>query len=330
MHYEDNDRRTRQRRQHNEQQQQQPGCRRRSRVVLCSAAPAAAALVVVVFLGVALSPQPCRAFLSGGGTAGGVARSFVASTSLLTRKECTSLTLSRAAATTTLLAKKKATKRSTSPKGFGSGGADEDDTFERQQQEEEPSTAATTFLRSVESGGSDSIPVVEEPTRQARRADGGADDELLLPEERAKQILREKYGMKSLEEQQMDAKQVKQYEERQKKLGQWKKAAESEQELDIMAMIPAPIVIAIDRFLKIGLTVCGVLFIGAGLGITLEAWSKTSGNPLPPDVDAFIADTIEPNFTTGLLVLLGFSVSLGIFAAAQLSSASAIYKEGGE
>jgi len=40
-------------------------------------------------------------------------------------------------------------------------------------------------------------------------------------------------------------------------------------------------------------------------------------------------NTIEPNFTTGLFVLLGFSVGLGVFAAAQLGSQGAQYKEDG-
>jgi ABC-type dipeptide/oligopeptide/nickel transport system permease component len=73
--------------------------------------------------------------------------------------------------------------------------------------------------------------------------------------------------------------------------------------------------------------VAGVLFVLSGIGITLEAWSKTTGSSIDPTLDKFIVEAIEPNFTTGLLILLGFSVSLGLFAAAQLGSAGAQYKE---
>jgi hypothetical protein len=44
-------------------------------------------------------------------------------------------------------------------------------------------------------------------------------------------------------------------------------------------------------------------------------------------LDSFIVTTIEPNFTPGLLVLLSFSIGLGLFSAAQLGSAGATYKE---
>ena len=70
-----------------------------------------------------------------------------------------------------------------------------------------------------------------------------------------------------------------------------------------------------------------VAFVLAGFGITAEAWSVATSNTLPDNVDQFIVNVIEPNFTYGLLVLLGFSVSLGIFATAQLGSGSSFYKE---
>jgi hypothetical protein len=94
-----------------------------------------------------------------------------------------------------------------------------------------------------------------------------------------------------------------------------------------MNMLPPSVLVGIDRFLKAGLFTCGTLFILAGLFITAEAWSKASNQPLPTNLDNFIVDIVEPNFTPGLLVLLGFSVSLGAFAALQLSSSSSQYKE---
>ena len=171
-------------------------------------------------------------------------------------------------------------------------------------------TTSSSLLQSV-SGGSTGIPQEEE----------------LSAEERAARILREQYGMKTMEEQQLSAKQLETVQKRKKKLQEWKKAAESNEDFDVMSALPAPVLKGIDAFLKAGVVVTGTLFILAGLGITIEAWSKTSGQPLDSNLDKFIVETIEPNFTPGLLVLLGFSVSLGLFGAAQLGSAGAQYKE---
>lgn len=190
-----------------------------------------------------------------------------------------------------------------------------------------PDKAVTTgqedeaFLRSV-TGGSDAIPVVD-----------NEDEEESDPEERAKRILREKYGMRSLEEQQVQTRQADRAKERQRKMNRMMEKAgdpSGDGGFDLLKVLPPSVIVAIDGFLKAGATVTGLLFVAAGIGITLEAWSKTSGSPLPDDLDAFIVDVVEPNFTTGLFVLLGFSVSLGLFAAAQLGSASAVYREDGK
>jgi hypothetical protein len=174
-----------------------------------------------------------------------------------------------------------------------------------------PGTPQSPFLQSIDSSSSSS-------------QDGRSDDD---PEERTKRILREQYGLKTLEEQQLSAQQLARRKEEQKKWAELKKKAESNEDLDLFSLLPAPVLVGIDRFLKIGVVVCSVLFILAGMLITVEAWSKTSGEPLPPDLDAFIVNTVEPNFTPGLLVLLSFSVSLGGFAALQLGSRGATYKE---
>ena len=100
-----------------------------------------------------------------------------------------------------------------------------------------------------------------------------------------------------------------------------------DEEFDIFMVLPPPLVKAIDLFLKTGLTITTVLFVLSGVGITAEAWSVATGNNLPENVDDFIVNVIEPNFTPGLLVLLAFSVSLGVFATAQLGSGSSTYKE---
>ena len=173
---------------------------------------------------------------------------------------------------------------------------------------EEPPKGA--FLQSV-AGGTSVTPEMEQ----------------LPPEERAKNILREKYGMKTLEEQQANEKQIQQLKAQRKKLADLKRKAELDQDIDVIAMIPAPILKGLDTFLKAGVAISGLTFILAGIGITAEAWSKASGDALPENIDAFIVNTIEPNFTPGLFVVLGFSVCLGLLSAASLGSEGAQYRE---
>lgn len=174
-------------------------------------------------------------------------------------------------------------------------------------------------LQSVATGGSNVIPTYDPYPEIVL-------DPNLPPEERTKQLLAQKYGLRTLEEQQREAKLLEKKQEMMKKQAAWKKAAEAD-EFDIMAALPAPVLVGIDRFLKLGLGVTTVAFVMAGLGITAEAWQASSGNALPAEIDNFIVTVVEPNFTLGLLVLLGFSISLGIFATAQLGSASSVYSE---
>lgn len=176
----------------------------------------------------------------------------------------------------------------------------------------EPTLPKGAFLQSVE-GGTDATPTMQESA--------------VPPEERTKQLLREKYGMKTLEEQQASEKQMQQVKAQQKRLAELKKKADEGEDVDLIAMIPAPILRGLDLFLKTGVAVSGLAFILAGLAITAEAYSKATGEPLPEDIDSFIVTVIEPNFTPGLLVVLGFSVSLGLLATAQLGSEGAQYKE---
>jgi hypothetical protein len=173
------------------------------------------------------------------------------------------------------------------------------------------STSSSSFLQSAE--GAESTPVQM--------------DESIPPEERTKLILKQQYGLKTLEEQRLTEAQLELYKEKQKKQAAMKKKIANNEALDIMNMLPPSVLVGIDRFLKAGLFTCGTLFILAGLFITAEAWSKASNQPLPENLDNFIVNIVEPNFTPGLLVLLGFSVSLGAFAALQLSSSSSQYKE---
>lgn len=146
-------------------------------------------------------------------------------------------------------------------------------------------------------------------------------------EDRTGSILREKYGLRTREEQEAAEAKKKKLEDQQKKLNKWKKLADEGEDFDLLRIIPDPILIFIDTFLKGGIAVCTVLFLLAGVAITIEAGSKATKNPLPQQVDAFITNIVEPNFTPGLGVLLSFSIALGIFASLQLNSAASTYRE---
>ena len=176
----------------------------------------------------------------------------------------------------------------------------------------------------------------QEPVREAsvlQSIEGGsrelprAPSDEVSAEDRAKTLLREKYGMKTLEEERLNAKQLEQLNAQRKRMAELKSKADAGEDIDLIALIPGPVIQAIYKVCQVGIAITGILFIGSGLGITLEAWSKTSGDPLPENVDSFIVNVVEPNFTTMLLVLLGFSISLGALAAAQLGSKSAQYTE---
>ena len=212
--------------------------------------------------------------------------------------------------TTSRLCAKKSTAKgfgkatSESNSSSGAGKAENAEVFGAEQKK-------NFLLQSVAEGGSPETPKI---------------DQELSPEERAKLILKEKYGLKSMEEQQAETKQRQAIEEQRKKLNEWKKNAASDR-FDIMTALPPSVLVGIDSFLKIGLGTTSVLFVLGGIGITVEAYSKATGKPLPVDVDQFLVNVVEPNFTPGLFVLLGFSVSLGLFAAAQLGSQGATYRE---
>jgi hypothetical protein len=214
---------------------------------------------------------------------------------------------------THLLAKKKVvTTANSSGQGFGAAPSP----VPRKDPDNGSSTISGNGLQSVESGRSNAIPTFPQSTAPPL-------DPNLPVGERTKKILADQYGLRTLEEQRREEK----LQEQRLKFERLKQEAEKNEDFDILSVLPAPLILGIDRFLKIGLAVCVVLFVAGGVGITAEAWSVASGSPLPEDIDSFIVNVVEPNFTPGLLVLLGFSVSLGLFASAQLGSSASVYSE---
>jgi hypothetical protein len=112
------------------------------------------------------------------------------------------------------------------------------------------------FLQSVQ-GGSDAVPTF---------------DESVPVGDRTAKILRENYGLRTMQEQREEEKRQEKAKEQKKKLAEWKRKADLNQEFDFMAALPAPVLIFIDRFLKLGLAACTVLFVLAGGAIAFEAW----------------------------------------------------------
>ncbi|KAL3783405.1 hypothetical protein ACHAW5_008769 [Stephanodiscus triporus] len=157
------------------------------------------------------------------------------------------------------------------------------------------------------------------------------DLEGLSPEERSRAILRSKFGLKSYEEQQADLGDyrlvVDAEEKRKRRDGLRNVEAMWPEDRDLLAVLPASVVRGVDAFLKLGLGVSTVLFVVAGMFITVEAGSKATGRPMPDGLEAWIVDVVEPNFTPGLGVLLAFSVSLGLFSVSLGGSAASTYRE---
>jgi len=181
--------------------------------------------------------------------------------------------------------------------------------------------SSSSYFTSVD-GGSGAIPkfsMEESTTTLAAKSEN--------VEDRTGNILRGKYGLRTREEQEAEELKQKQVEEQRKKINKWKQLADEGEDFDLLQILPDPVLIFIDRFLKLGLTISTILFVLAGLAITVEAGSKALTSPLPVEVDNFISNIVEPNFTPGLGVLLSFSVGLGLFASLQLNSAASTYRE---
>mmetsp|Transcript_9790 Transcript_9790/g.17117 ORF Transcript_9790/g.17117 Transcript_9790/m.17117 type:complete len:260 (+) Transcript_9790:139-918(+) len=156
-------------------------------------------------------------------------------------------------------------------------------------------------------------------------------DPNLSEEERSQAILRSKFGLKSYEEQQADIGDYRALLDAEKKKEQRDKLRNIEslwpEDKDFLSVLPPGLIKGIDSFLKLGLGACTVLFLVAGVFITIEAGSKATGSELPDGLEEFVVNVVQPNFTPGLGVLLGFSVALGVFSVALGGSAQSSYRE---
>mmetsp|Transcript_3639 Transcript_3639/g.5020 ORF Transcript_3639/g.5020 Transcript_3639/m.5020 type:complete len:274 (+) Transcript_3639:108-929(+) len=224
-------------------------------------------------------------------------------------------------ASLSLYAKKKNTQTG---KGFGKVSNPPQSTTPKKGEDPNAGTIFQQEFASEETSGLTSISSTSSQPLPSPTADLNLDPNLTT-EERTKAILKQKYGLRTFEEQQGDIKAAQKIAENSKRMSKIKSM--SDEEFDIFQVLPASLTRGIDAFLKIGLSISTVVFVLMGVGITAEAWSVATKKDLPENIDSFIVNNIEPNFTPMLFVLLGFSISLGIFATAQLGSASSQYKE---
>jgi len=91
---------------------------------------------------------------------------------------------------------------------------------------------------------------------------------------------------------------------------------------DPLARIPKPAQEALERFFFGGASVMGTAFILSGLAVAIEAIAKVLGSPLPTFLDELLVQYVEPALTPSLLILFGFSISLGVLKQLQLGSES--------
>mmetsp|Transcript_17424 Transcript_17424/g.29415 ORF Transcript_17424/g.29415 Transcript_17424/m.29415 type:complete len:248 (-) Transcript_17424:48-791(-) len=97
---------------------------------------------------------------------------------------------------------------------------------------------------------------------------------------------------------------------------------------DVIARIPAKTQTQIDQILITGTFVTLTFVVLCGIGISYGAFKIVFPDVLiAPELDNLIVNVLSPSFTPALGVFLLFSVTLGLFKFAQISSDQTVYKE---
>ena len=79
-----------------------------------------------------------------------------------------------------------------------------------------------------------------------------------------------------------------------------------------LASIPVKGQELLERFFGTGALLFGGIFIAAGIGVSIEATCKITGYKLPTLLAEVIVQYVEPALTPSILILFGFSISLGL------------------
>jgi hypothetical protein len=101
---------------------------------------------------------------------------------------------------------------------------------------------------------------------------------------------------------------------------------------DPLSKIPKAGQELLERFFGGGALVFGSAFLLSGIAVAIEAICKVTGNPLPPTIDEALVQYVEPALTPSLLILFGFSISLGLLKQLQLGfeGSGVLYQEDDE
>ncbi|CAM9770141.1 unnamed protein product [Chrysoparadoxa australica] len=92
-------------------------------------------------------------------------------------------------------------------------------------------------------------------------------------------------------------------------------------------IVPMEVQGVIEKVLVAAFTLSMSSFVIVGLAIFVEAYAKSTNNPLPDNIDKIIAETLEPAFTPGLGVVFFCSSLLGVFKLGQINNSAAAYRE---
>ena len=79
-----------------------------------------------------------------------------------------------------------------------------------------------------------------------------------------------------------------------------------------LASIPVKGQELLERFFGSGALLFGSIFILGGIGVSIEATCKITGYKLPTLLAEVIVQYVEPALTPSILILFGFSISLGL------------------
>eukprot|EP00326_Haptolina_ericina_P023705 CAMPEP_0181182050 /NCGR_PEP_ID=MMETSP1096-20121128/7673_1 /TAXON_ID=156174 ORGANISM="Chrysochromulina ericina, Strain CCMP281" /NCGR_SAMPLE_ID=MMETSP1096 /ASSEMBLY_ACC=CAM_ASM_000453 /LENGTH=192 /DNA_ID=CAMNT_0023270613 /DNA_START=39 /DNA_END=617 /DNA_ORIENTATION=+ len=92
---------------------------------------------------------------------------------------------------------------------------------------------------------------------------------------------------------------------------------------DPLSRIPLKGQALLERFFAGGALTFGTIFLTAGILVSAEALAKVLGYDLPVAIDEALIQYVEPAMTPSILILFGFSISLGLLKQLQLGSESA-------
>ncbi|CAM9658507.1 unnamed protein product [Ascophyllum nodosum] len=95
----------------------------------------------------------------------------------------------------------------------------------------------------------------------------------------------------------------------------------------VLDVVPEETQILIERFLIGGFGLCLLVLIGCGIAIAAEAYFLSTEGKLPPDLDNFVVQTIQPSFTPSLVATFGFSSAWGLLKLGQMGQEGVVYKE---